>query len=258
MPGPPVSWALYYRLIRWAFTRFYREFAWTYDSVAALVSAGNWRWWILTVVPYLRGAVLELGCGTGNLQQALATREAFPAPIGVDLSPQMLQLARRKVERSHAVARLVRSDARALPFRSASFDTVVATFPSEYIIERATLSEARRVLRAGGYLVIVPAAQFTTDGLYERIMDIAYRITLQHSPRFVQTTQSPDDAMTAHVEAQSHYATSDTAQLPSAQFGVALSHAGFQVQEQWVAAPGGKVYLVIGEAIICPQPLTKS
>jgi ubiquinone/menaquinone biosynthesis C-methylase UbiE len=258
MPGPSVSRAIYYRLIRWAFTRFYREFAWTYDSVAALVSAGNWRSWILAVVPYLRGSVLELGCGTGNLQQALAMREASPDPVGVDISPQMLHLARRKMERSNALARLVQSDARGLPFRSGSFDTIVATFPSEYIVEHATLSEARRVLRAGGHLVIVPVAQFTTDGLYERVMDIAYRVTLQQSPRSVRKTRSPDDAMPAQVEIQSQYSAPQAAQLPAIQFGGALSRAGFQVQEQWVAAPGGKVYLAIGEAIVCPQPLTKN
>ncbi len=57
---------LYGRFLRWAFGRFYREFAWTYDLVAAIVSRGHWRHWIVAAVPWLQGdAVLELGSGTG-------------------------------------------------------------------------------------------------------------------------------------------------------------------------------------------------
>ena len=45
----------YIRLLRWSFARFYREFAWTYDTVAAAVSRGLWRRWIEAVVPRLHG-----------------------------------------------------------------------------------------------------------------------------------------------------------------------------------------------------------
>jgi SAM-dependent methyltransferase len=90
---------LYTRLLRWAFTRFYREFAWTYDLVAALVSRGLWRHWIEAVAPQLRGSrVLEIGCGTGYLQRALR-RQGLDS-YGLDASPQMLRLAQGKMERA--------------------------------------------------------------------------------------------------------------------------------------------------------------
>jgi SAM-dependent methyltransferase len=54
-----------------------------------------------------------------------------------------------------------RARAEALPFPGACFDSVVSTFPSEYIIAPATLSEIRRVLRPGGRLVVVPAGWIT-------------------------------------------------------------------------------------------------
>jgi SAM-dependent methyltransferase len=54
-----------------------------------------------------------------------------------------------------------RARAEALPFPPSCFDTVVSTFPSEYIIEKATLAEISRVLRPGGRLVVVPAGWIT-------------------------------------------------------------------------------------------------
>lgn len=89
----------YIRFLRWAFARFYREFAWTYDVVAALVSRGLWRRWIEAAIPQLQGElVMELGSGTGYLQRALA-QLGIPA-VGLDASPQMLRLAQRKVARA--------------------------------------------------------------------------------------------------------------------------------------------------------------
>ncbi|HMO60265.1 MAG TPA: hypothetical protein PKC19_23175, partial [Roseiflexaceae bacterium] len=56
----PPHW--YARLIRWSFTRFYNEFAWTYDAVAALVSAGQWHAWARSPAALASGTPLELGC----------------------------------------------------------------------------------------------------------------------------------------------------------------------------------------------------
>jgi ubiquinone/menaquinone biosynthesis C-methylase UbiE len=227
---------MYVRLIRWAFARFYREFAWTYDTVAALVSAGQWRMWALAALPYLRGRVLELGCGTGNLQRALA-EPGRPATIGLDASPQMIGLARSKVERSGGTARLVRGDARALPFPLASFDTLVATFPSEYIAAQPTIDEARRVLRPGGQLVIILAAQLAGAGLYERLVELLYRLTLQRSPGL-----APPNAP------------------PRSRLARALAQAGFEVRERWEPAADGQVqlHMIFGDVATCPQPSSKS
>jgi ubiquinone/menaquinone biosynthesis C-methylase UbiE len=230
---------MYKRLIRWAFTRFYREFSWTYDTVAALVSGGYWKTWTLSVIPYLHGRILEVGCGTGNLQQALTQHPAFPIAIGLDASAQMVKHARRKIERVGGVTRLMRGDARTLPFPARSFDTVVATFPSEYIAERNTLAEAWRVLSPGGRLVVALGAQFGDDGLYARLVDLAYRLTGQRSP--LRDSTSATGVQPAPADAFLH------------QLKQTLTQTGFQVQDQWVAAPGGSVYIIIGEANRCPQ-----
>jgi ubiquinone/menaquinone biosynthesis C-methylase UbiE len=167
---------MWYRaLIRRAFHHFYREFAWTYDTVALAVSGGLWFQWARAILPELRGRVLELGFGTGHLQLALADR---PAVAGVDASPQMAAIAAARLRRHGHAPRLANAVAQALPFPRAAFDTVVATFPAEYILDPATHAEIRRVLAPGGRLVVLPLAQLE-PGLYTRLVDLAYKLTLQ-------------------------------------------------------------------------------
>src|SRR5438477_183685 len=61
--------------------------------------------------------VLDVGCGTGNLAAALAARGA--RVWGVDPSPEMLAIARRKAPRG---AGFREGRAEALPFRDGWFD----------------------------------------------------------------------------------------------------------------------------------------
>jgi len=166
------------RAVRYAFHHFYREFAWTYDAVAWAVSAGLWRRWALSALPELRGRVLELGFGTGYVQLALADRTA----VGLDASPQMAARAAARLRRNGHTPRLVNGIAQRMPFPSSAFDSVLATFPAEYILDPAVHAEIRRVLAPGGRLVILPFAQLN-PGRYTRLIDLAYRFTLQTSVR---------------------------------------------------------------------------
>ena len=167
---------LYRRAILWAFDRLYYELAWCYDLVAAAVSGGYWPHWIRGAVAFLRGGrVLELGCGTGHLQQALG--RAGISHIGYDRSRPMLRQARRRLRRSGLPLRLLQGRAQALPFASGSFTDVVATFPAPYIVDPATLSEIRRVLAPGGQLVIVDGGRLRGRGLYPAAVGALVRAT---------------------------------------------------------------------------------
>lgn len=166
----------YQRFLLWSFERLYHEFAWSYDLVAAAVSGGAWQHWITATVPWLYGdQVLDLGCGTGYLQVALA--QAGIPHVGYDLSPQMLRQARRRLH-SHAFPlRLARGRGECLPFPNASFSDVVATFPAPYIVNPMTVAEIRRVLRHDGQLLIIDGGHVQDANRYETALQQAYRVT---------------------------------------------------------------------------------
>jgi ubiquinone/menaquinone biosynthesis C-methylase UbiE len=140
------------------FALLYHPFAFTYDLVAAAVSFGRWKDWTNTVLPYIEGSrILELGFGPGHLQRLLVGRGLFI--VGLDESHQMATLAKKHLLKSgYAQANLSRGLAQYLPFSNESFNTIVATFPTEYIFDPCTLAEVRRCLLDGGRLVVLPAA----------------------------------------------------------------------------------------------------
>jgi ubiquinone/menaquinone biosynthesis C-methylase UbiE len=63
---------------------------------------------------------------------------------------------------------LCRGLAQQLPFAARTFSTVVSTFPTEFIYDPRSLSEAARVLTPSGRLVILPAAWSVRQRLVER------------------------------------------------------------------------------------------
>lgn len=161
--------------LRFFFYLLYHPLASLYDLVAALVSFGKWRQWVLSIVPYIEGErVLELGHGPGHLQKALQERGYYA--FGLDLSRQMGQLAKRKLGNGH---RLVRGRAQALPFPDEAFSCIVTTFPSEYILEGSTLEEARRVLKADGKILVIPGIRFRTTGCLWRLLRHIWKLTGQ-------------------------------------------------------------------------------
>jgi ubiquinone/menaquinone biosynthesis C-methylase UbiE len=101
----------------------------------------------------IEGEVLELAVGTGrNLPY-------YPRDVrltGIELSPEMLAIGKRRAEELGREADLQIGDAQALEFDDESFDTVIITFGLCTIPDdRGAASEAYRVLRPGGRLVLL-------------------------------------------------------------------------------------------------------
>jgi ubiquinone/menaquinone biosynthesis C-methylase UbiE len=99
------------------------------------------------------GDVLEVAVGTGlNLPN-------YPAQVrltGIDLSEEMLAIARARARELGREVELRQGDAHALPLTDASFDTVVCTFGLCAIPDiDAALDEMTRVLKPGGRLILV-------------------------------------------------------------------------------------------------------
>jgi ubiquinone/menaquinone biosynthesis C-methylase UbiE len=142
------------RFMRIFFNLLYHPFAFAYDLVAATVSLGHWKDWVYGILPFIEGTrILELGHGPGHLQRILLDRGLVA--VAMDKSAPMGRLAKRRLGSSH---RLARALAQKIPFASESFDTVISTFPSEYIFDAQSLSETHRVLRSSGRLIVLLAA----------------------------------------------------------------------------------------------------
>jgi len=104
-----------------------------------------------------RGAVMELGCGTGRVSIPLA--RAGIRLVGVDRSEPMLSRARQRITKSpNRLAkslRLVRCDIRQLPFGDQTFPMVIAPYGILQSLIRprdltATLASVARVIAPGG------------------------------------------------------------------------------------------------------------
>jgi len=182
-----VSWqkhrgGLWTRLLRLAFWLLYNPLAWTYDWVSRAVSLGQWRAWQRTALAEVHGErVLELASGTGDLLldlHALGTVR----PIGLDLSPYMIRIARCKMRRRGIAVPLVRGRAEQLPFATASIDTILSTFPASFILARPALEEVARVLKPDGQAAIVAMATLTSRSAWSRVLEWLYRITGQRGP----------------------------------------------------------------------------
>jgi SAM-dependent methyltransferase len=95
--------------------------------------------------------ILDAGCGSGPLMEALRAKDAVVS--GFDLSPAMVELARRKLG-ADADVRVADLGA-PLPYPDEAFDLVVASLSLHYVEDWAsTLAELRRVLRPAGRLVV--------------------------------------------------------------------------------------------------------
>lgn len=133
--------------------RVWDEMAGRYDGSMKLpdrVWFGGGREWVCSRA---EGDVLEIAVGTGlNLP-------FYPEGVrltGVELSPNMLAVARERAADLGVDADLREADAEALPFDDESFDTVVCTLSLCAIPDHAAaIAEMARVLRPGGRVLLL-------------------------------------------------------------------------------------------------------
>lgn len=122
--------------------------------------------------------VLEVATGTGTaLRDILRQVGGEGFVCGVELSPNMVGRARRKVARAgFADTDIIQADARALPFADASFDLLFNSYMLDLIPladMNDLLEEFYRVLRPDGRLVLLNLTKEGQTSLWERLYRIA-------------------------------------------------------------------------------------
>ena len=146
--------------------------------------------------------ILDAGCGPGTCLVALA-RAVGPAGrvSGIDLSPVMIERARRRIERAGLGDRvdLTIADAARLPHADGVFDGIIASFSLELFDTPEipeVLVEWRRVLRPGGRVVVVALSRAAPvhwpTRLYERLHD-RFPAALDCRPIHVRETVAAAD-----------------------------------------------------------------
>jgi len=153
------------RAVRTEYARLARR----YDRRWSAYVAGTVRETVrrLPLRPGLR--VLDAGCGTGALLEALRARAPDARLVGLDLVPEMLDVARARP----LAAPLLAGDVHALPFAAGAFDLVVTTSSFHFWDRPAdALAEVARVLRPDGRLVVT---DWCHDDLLCRACDVLLR-----------------------------------------------------------------------------------
>ncbi len=132
-----------------------------YDRMNRIMSLNldrRWRSRALDAVhPPEDGSAVDLACGTGDFAIELLRRFPRLSVTGVDLTPEMLAVARRKCAGAGAAVRFVEGDAQRLSaIADASADLVVCAFGFRNFPDKAkALAECRRALRPSGELLVL-------------------------------------------------------------------------------------------------------
>ena len=140
------------------------QIPWAYDlfmEIAERLGLGGWR---RELIGQACGRTLDLGCGTGR-NLPLFTRDV--RVIGLELDVGLIRRARsRRPEVPLVVGRAER-----LPFRNASFDTVISSLVFCTVSDPpAALSEIDRVLVEGGKLHMLEHVR-SANPLLGRVQD---------------------------------------------------------------------------------------
>lgn len=110
------------------------------------------------------GEILDVGCGSGQFIEILVrSLKSFKTITGVDVDKESLREANEKFQGKEF--RFLKAGSQELPFEDEAFDTVVISKALHHVEDPvASLTEMKRVLKQGGYLLI---NEMHRDGLTE-------------------------------------------------------------------------------------------
>jgi demethylmenaquinone methyltransferase/2-methoxy-6-polyprenyl-1,4-benzoquinol methylase len=199
-----------------------------YDLMNDLMSGGLHRLWKSDLVTWLNPPrsetafkVLDLAGGTGDVAMRIVRAGGTGTAATIcDISPEMLDVGRRKVADAGLDERivLVEGNAEALPFEARSFDAVTIAFGIRNVthIDRA-LAEAYRVLRLGGRFICLEFSHVDV-AILDRVYDL---FSFEVIPRLGQLAAGASDPYRYLVESIRRFPKQEA-------FATMLREAGFE------------------------------
>jgi ubiquinone/menaquinone biosynthesis C-methylase UbiE len=131
----------------------YRNVARFYDAIVEPFNAALRRYVLKVAQPREGMKIVEIGCGTGTNLELFA--DAGCAVAGIDLSPSMMELAKKKLG-DRADLRL--GDASEMPFDDESFDLAISFLTLHEMppaVRSPVLGEMTRVAGADGQVLLI-------------------------------------------------------------------------------------------------------
>ena len=149
-----------------------------YDVMNDAMSMGVHRLWKDAMMDWLAPRdgqrLLDVAGGTGDIAFRFLKRAPGARAVVLDMTEGMLVAGRTRAEAESQADRLdwLAGDAMALPFEDNSFDRYTISFGIRNVTRIAdALTEAHRVLRPGGRLVVLEFSQLPNDGM-QKLYDL--------------------------------------------------------------------------------------
>jgi len=166
-----------------------------------------------------KGTILDLCCGTGR--HSIILRRRGWNVIGLDLSKNLLAIAKRNMKKERVEFPLVRADMRHLPFGNQVFDAVICMFTSFGYLpsegeDMKSFKEVRRTLRKGGRFLLDVANRDHVIKVFQE------REWAEYGPFYMLEKRSLELGKTSRLLSQWTIIRKDTREVRSLQHNVRL------------------------------------
>lgn len=196
-----------------------------YDIMNDVMSVGIHRLWKDAMMDWLaprdHQRLLDVAGGTGDIAFRFLDRAKQSSAVVLDMTESMLNEGRKRAEAERLSDKLdwITGDAMALPFEDASFDVYTISFGIRNVTRIPdALSEAYRVLKPGGRLMVLEFSQLPNDGL-QKLYDL---YSFNVIPRMGQAIAGDRDSYQYLVESIRKFPDQD-------RFAGMISAAGFEM-----------------------------
>jgi demethylmenaquinone methyltransferase/2-methoxy-6-polyprenyl-1,4-benzoquinol methylase len=215
-----------------------------YDVMNDVMSGGVHRLWKDAMMDWLAPRngqrLLDVAGGTGDIAFRFLKRAPGAKATVLDMTESMLIEGERRSEAAQLAEKLdwVVGDAMALPFEDNSFDVYTISFGIRNVTRIPdALSEAFRVLRPGGRLMVLEFSQLPNDGL-QRLYDL---YSFNVIPRMGQVIAGDRDSYQYLVESIRKFPDQETfadmirnagferVAYRNLSFGIAALHSGWKI-----------------------------